>query len=170
MENKLFNKSSMERIASPEKLNDYIRVANPSVWMVLAAIGLLLIALLVWGFFGSVSASTAVKGVVTEDGLVLCYIDANSDIHIEEGMEVAISATANTTVTGKVTYVSDEFDPVSYTDAAALLNNEYYLYSLSLTNWNTEIVITADSELKPGIYTVSITTESLRPIDMVFSN
>ncbi len=160
----------MERISSPEKLNDYIRVANPSIWLVLAAIGLLLIALLIWGFFGSVSAATAVKGVVTDDGHVLCYIDANSDIQIAEGMEVAISATANTTVTGQVTSVSDEFDPVSYTNAAARLNNEYYLYSLNLTNWNTEILVTADAELKPGIYTVSITTESLRPIDMIFSN
>ncbi len=160
----------MERIASPEKLNDYIRVANPSVWMVLAAIGLLLLALLVWGFFGSVSAATTVKGVVTDEGELLCYIDANSDIQIEAGMEVAVSTTASTTVTGKVSSVTDPFDPVSYTAAAEKLNNEYYIYSLSLTNWNTEIIITPDAELKPGIYTVSITTESLRPIDMVFSN
>ena len=30
MQNKLFKKSSVERFSSPEKLNDYIQVSNPS--------------------------------------------------------------------------------------------------------------------------------------------
>ena len=38
MNDQLFRKKSVERVSSPEQLNDYIRVANPSVWMILAAI------------------------------------------------------------------------------------------------------------------------------------
>ena len=38
----LFRQKSLDRISSPEQLNDYIRVSTPSVWMVLIAIVILL--------------------------------------------------------------------------------------------------------------------------------
>lgn len=50
----LFRKKSIERVSTPEQLNDYIRVTTPSVWAVLAAMTVLLIGMLVWGVFGSV--------------------------------------------------------------------------------------------------------------------
>ena len=31
----LFRKKSLERISSPEQLNEYVRVSTPSVWLVL---------------------------------------------------------------------------------------------------------------------------------------
>ena len=45
----IFRKANLERMSSPEKLNDYIRVSNPSVWVILVAIAILLIGVLVWG-------------------------------------------------------------------------------------------------------------------------
>ena len=52
MENGFFRKKSMERISSPEQLHDYMRVTSPRLWMILAAI-----LILVAGFI--VYASTA---------------------------------------------------------------------------------------------------------------
>ncbi len=52
----LFRQKSIDRINSPEQLNDYIRVATPSVWLVLAALVLLLIGMLAWGALGTVEA------------------------------------------------------------------------------------------------------------------
>lgn len=51
----------MDRVSSPEQLNDYIRVTTPSVWIVLIALILLLVGFLVWSIFGTVTA-------VNEDG------------------------------------------------------------------------------------------------------
>ena len=34
----IFRQKSMQKITSPEQMNDYIRVSNPSVWMILAAV------------------------------------------------------------------------------------------------------------------------------------
>lgn len=45
----IFRKESLERMSSPEKLNDYIKVSNPSVWVILGAIAIMLIAVVVWG-------------------------------------------------------------------------------------------------------------------------
>ena len=54
----LFREKSVERISSPEDLNDYIRVTTPSVWIVLAAILILLIGMLAWSVFGTVEVRT----------------------------------------------------------------------------------------------------------------
>jgi hypothetical protein len=53
-ESGIFRKKSMERISSPESLNDYIRVTTPSVWIVLTAIVLLLAGMIAWSVFGTV--------------------------------------------------------------------------------------------------------------------
>jgi hypothetical protein len=46
---RIYRKVSLERISSPERLNDYIKVSNPSVWLILAAVAVLLIAAVIWG-------------------------------------------------------------------------------------------------------------------------
>ena len=42
----LFRKKSMDRVSSPEQLNDYIRVTSPGLWLVLAAVVILLAGML----------------------------------------------------------------------------------------------------------------------------
>ena len=38
MDNQIFRKESLDQISSPEQLNDYLRVTNPAVWLVLTAV------------------------------------------------------------------------------------------------------------------------------------
>lgn len=45
----IFRKTSLDKISSPEKLNDYIKVSNPSVWIILTAIAVMLAAAIFWG-------------------------------------------------------------------------------------------------------------------------
>lgn len=42
MSSDLFRKKSIERVSSPEQLNDYVKVSSPGVWAVLAAVLILL--------------------------------------------------------------------------------------------------------------------------------
>jgi len=44
----IFRKESLQGMTSPEKLNDYIKVSNPSVWIILGAIAVMLISVLIW--------------------------------------------------------------------------------------------------------------------------
>lgn len=53
----LFRKKSIEKVTSPEQLNDYIRVSNPGVWTVLAAVVILLAGACVWGVFGRLDSA-----------------------------------------------------------------------------------------------------------------
>lgn len=52
----VFRQKSLNRVSSPEQLNDYIRVTRPSVWLVLAAVILLLAGIIVWSIVGTVEA------------------------------------------------------------------------------------------------------------------
>ncbi len=57
-EKTIFRKKSLERVSSPEQLNDYIRVTAPSVWVILAATLLLIAGTLVWAVFGKIQVNT----------------------------------------------------------------------------------------------------------------
>ncbi len=54
----IFREKSLERVQSPEQLNDYIKVTTPRVWLVLIAVILLLLGVIVWGIFGRVTVQT----------------------------------------------------------------------------------------------------------------
>lgn len=51
----IFRQKSIDKISSPEKHDDYIRVTTPSVWIPLAAIAILLVGVIVWGFLGELT-------------------------------------------------------------------------------------------------------------------
>ena len=59
MDNNLFREKSIERVSSPEKLDDYIKVVSPGVWIVLAAIIVLLLGILAWANVGLVPMTGA---------------------------------------------------------------------------------------------------------------
>ena len=69
----LFREKSLERIESPEKLNDYLRVTSPGVWLLLATVIIVLAGVCVWGIFGRIDATTS-AAVVTKEGASTCLV------------------------------------------------------------------------------------------------
>ena len=59
MDNNLFRKKSIDKVSSPEKLDDYIRVTTPSVWITLVAILVVIVGASIWGIFGRITIHTA---------------------------------------------------------------------------------------------------------------
>ena len=55
----IFRQKSIDRVSSPEQLNDYIRVTTPTVWLVLLALVILLLGILAWSVFGTVQGVDA---------------------------------------------------------------------------------------------------------------
>ena len=58
-EKSIFREKSMDKVSSPESLNDYIKVTTPSVWIVLIALVVLLLGILAWSIFGRVETHHA---------------------------------------------------------------------------------------------------------------
>lgn len=78
MNTSIFRKTSIDRVSSPEQMDDYIRVSNPGVWMVLAACIILLAGVCVWGVFGHLDTTVEGKAVV-EEGVMTVYIQKDAD-------------------------------------------------------------------------------------------
>ena len=87
MKNSLFRKNSIDRISSPEQLNDRIRVANPGVWLLLIGLLLVLTGICVWGIFGQLDTLLPV-GAVTEQGQTICYVKEENRNQVAIGMTV----------------------------------------------------------------------------------
>lgn len=82
----IYREKSLEKIKSPENLQEYLRVANPAVWMLLAAIILLLLGAGIWGVYGR--AETVVSAAATaENGLVTCFV---TDETVAAGMPLRL--------------------------------------------------------------------------------
>ena len=52
MKESLFRKKNLDKVFSPEQLNDYIKVSNPSTWVILAAVIIFSISILIWAVYG----------------------------------------------------------------------------------------------------------------------
>ncbi len=85
--NNIFRQKSMERLSSPEQLNDYLRVTNPSVWVVLAAVIFLLAGLFIWSFFTSVKSTYKGEATVSS-GVMTVAFDNTQNVTITPDMTV----------------------------------------------------------------------------------
>lgn len=89
MKEDLFRKKSIDKIQSPESLNDYVKIANPGIWVVLAAIVLLLIGAGVWTIFGSIETKVEGDANVKNENVV-CTIESEKISRIEKDMVIRI--------------------------------------------------------------------------------
>ncbi len=81
MKQDIFRKKSLERIQSPEQIDDYVRVVTPGLWLILAAITLLIIAGIMWGITARLEVTET-----KNDGTVTTTEIAPISFVIDEGM------------------------------------------------------------------------------------
>ena len=154
----IFRQKSLEKISSPEQMNDYIRVSSPSVWMVLAAVIVLLAGVCVWGAFGHLDTTVQTGGVCTDGRLFVFvgetdYDKMKEDAVIEvDGREYAVAEITTTPIR-----VDAQIDPYVV-----------HLAGVSEGDWVYRLCADAP-ELKDGAYSVTVITERVRPLDFVWN-
>lgn len=139
MEQNLFRKKSLEKINSPESLNDYIRVSNPAVWLIIAAVIVLLAGAFIWGAFGHIDTTVSSYAVV-ENGEAVCYVAREDISSVEKGMNIVIDKKEG--IINKIGMYNEEKD-------------SYEVY--------------ADIDIADGSYDAKLVTESDRPISFIFN-
>lgn len=157
MENQIFRKKSIERVSSPEQLNDYVRVSNPGVWMILIAVIILLVGICIWGIFGHLDTKLEVAGIC-QDGKMVCYVSDSEIKKVQTGMHITVNDTEYeiADIASDPFCVSDDMD--SYAMHIGNLQPGQWVYA-----------VTADTELKDGTYNVQIVTESVSPLSFVLN-
>lgn len=158
MSKTIFRDKSMDKITSPEQMNDYIRVSNPSVWMILSAVIILLVGVCVWGVFGRMD--TVIKtGGVCFDGQLTVYISESDFAKVDDKTIISVG--------GNEYSVTDRPEKPVRTDE----NTDPYLMHLvgvSEGDWVCSLEIDADG-LPDGTYALSVVTERVRPLDFVLN-
>jgi HlyD family secretion protein len=66
-----FRRVSLERLSSPEQLDQLLCVTDPRDWLGLVAIFILLVTAVIWGYEGTVVSTAAGQGVIVRSGGVL---------------------------------------------------------------------------------------------------
>ena len=155
--NDLFRKKSVERVSSPEQLNDYIRVANPGVWMILAAIVILLVGVIVWGCIGHLD-TTLSTAVVCENDVAVIYVREADVEKIEVGMTVRVGDEEYT-----ISEISTE--PIRVDDTMS----EYAIHASGLTVGEWVYTIQVDGDFAAGVQKAEIVIESISPISFILN-
>ena len=151
MANPVFSKNANQKVNSPEQLNDYIKVSSVGVWIVLAAVLLLLISAFVWGAFGSLTTTVSAAGIA-KDGAAICYVESTDTIDV--GDPVRING-----LPGKVTAVAKA--PVSAQEVAAQYD-AYTVYRLQPADWSFAVEVACEG-CDDGVQTVKIICDSVKP-------
>ena len=159
MSNSIFRKQSLDKVNSPEQLNDYIKTASLNVWITVFAILILILSFFVWAVFASLDTTVSVDGVA-KNNKVTCFAESLGEISV--GNKVKIGGTEGTVLSVSKT-------PVSLNDAASLADaDDYTLYRLELAQWNYVIEISADGVIEDGYTSADIVVEKISPISFLF--
>ena len=165
-----FRRSAMNRVASADELDHYIKVTNPSAWVVAVAAFLLVVGIIVWAVVAIVPVTVNTTGVVTLDegyeaGRVICWVDETTANRIDKtDMRASIDG-----VEAKHAELSDT--PMSASEVISFLGSDFYVDSIDLKDWNYLVTIEPGSELSTTDYTIgtSMGAAYLVPVSIITS-
>lgn len=160
MRENLFRKTSLDRVTGPEQLDEIIRVANPSLWITLLAVIILLAAVLSWGIFGALPTTLSASGF-SSDGTLTFYLSTEEAATVRDGMPVRAGGAE-----GTVTAVGDL--PLSRNEAAATLNSDYLAETLIRSDWSVPVTAAVPGAAD-GVCEVQVTVDSINPIHFVLN-
>ncbi|HYO12030.1 MAG TPA: NHLP bacteriocin system secretion protein [Thermoanaerobaculia bacterium] len=74
----IFRKVALERLSSPEQLDQLMQVTTPKGWLALIGLGALLLTALGWGVFGSIPTEATGEGILLRRGGVSNIVAAEN--------------------------------------------------------------------------------------------
>ena len=166
-EKQVFRQKSLDRLESPEQLNDYIRVMNPGVWFLIASILVLLVGVVVWGVFGKIGKTTIDNSVtLVSSGQVRCYLDEED---LPDDDEFLKDATISVASLGENT-VANEYSVAAIEWITLPTENESEMQVLKAVGYHDGekvMQLTAPCDLADGLYTAKVTFAGKAPISLL---
>lgn len=161
----IFRKSAMNRISSVDDLDRYIKVSNPSIWVVLSAVIVLLAAFTFWAFTANLPVRMSTAGFIINDTdgslHVACFFDAESAASISEGGQAYVGNEA-------VTIESIDKSPLSKREVSDMMGLDYEVQEMRLGTWNYFIMLSAPKGYEQGeLVPVQLIAESRSPISYI---
>lgn len=106
--NSLFRQESLERLSSPEQLDQLMQIVTPKSWIPLGTLGVLVVAGLIWSVVGQIPITVSGRGLLVEesDGSgeligVTYFAKADGD-RIQPGMDILLLPSGISEETGGI--------------------------------------------------------------------
>jgi hypothetical protein len=151
----LFRKEALERISSPEQLDQLMQIVSLKDWLPLASIGFLVSLVLIWSIAGRIPIFVESKGLLIKDIsdpqqlISISYFPIAEGRQIQQGDRIlVVPETASIQEFGGLEATVTEVSPAPVTEASALkrVNNNPELTALVYTPASIEVV----AQLKPN--------------------
>ena len=79
----VFRQETLDRISSPEQLNDYLHVTSPGIWAILTAVIVFMAGVFVWSCTGTLETKSPASMIVKDH---VAEIVVKDDSVLEKGM------------------------------------------------------------------------------------
>ena len=157
MKQNLFRKKTMNRVASPEQLDDYIHVSSPAAWVVLAAFAVLLVGACIWGVFGRLDTTVSVVAI-KEAGSAVCYVKESDRAEVAVGMPVSINGEEYTVIAAQTDPIRVDADFPEYAKHVGGLDDGEWVY---------RVYTDCSAGVEGEVFSADIVVERVKPIYFV---
>lgn len=162
---KIFREKSLERISSPDRLNEYIKVSSPGVWIAMLAVAVFLIGALVWAITGRVAVYVPAVANAN-DGITTIYVPCNEldkrviddaiDFETDSGHFVLKGNAGSSEPTEVTPEILNEIDPI-------------VVYTGRIREGDWLYILEGTSKLEDGVITCKVVSEEHAPIDFIIN-
>lgn len=155
-------KKGLERLQSPDDLDKYLRMTTPGIWVSIIACVAILLGIIAWAVYGSVSDHITKKGAAGVDGIV-CFVDTDTALRIKPGDFAYVDGVPETVI-----HVEEWATDVDNYKSEGLTDLE--IRQLAGDVKIVHPVIISDSQhhdLKKSVE-VTITVDQKTPLSMIF--
>ncbi len=162
----IFRKESLERLSSPEQLDQLMQVVGPRSWLPLTALSVLMILSLIWSIFGRIPVTATSNGLLvrptnSSNQLIgLAFFNRREGDRIQPGMPIMMTPTAAGSESGGIWGRVKSVTPPSITTLDTA-RQTIFSNAASLTNEPVEVVIELEHDpANPSLYRWSSSAES----------
>ncbi|MFZ1010781.1 MAG: NHLP bacteriocin system secretion protein [Candidatus Sulfotelmatobacter sp.] len=95
MNERIFRKASLDRLASPDQLDQIVRISTSKTWAALIALLILTAVVGVWAYKGSIPTTVIGRGMIVRSGGLLTVVSRGSGLVATLNVEVGEHVRAN---------------------------------------------------------------------------
>jgi hypothetical protein len=166
----IFSQETINRVLSPEKLDDYARVATPGAWFAVSAFFIVVASVAVWGFTGRISKTITVNGVVDGENTFICYVGSDVNVGALIGCPVKAADPEGGTFDGTIREISK--NPLSAAEIRETQASDW-VFSLLVKSdfaYAVQIEFAAAGSYELGtVVSAAIVTEKIKPIQFLLN-
>jgi hypothetical protein len=167
-DDKIFRKVAMERLNSPENLDQVMRVVPARGWIALACLFVFAAVVFAWACLGEIAQQVEAQGIFTRlsDGTVgevVAVLSAESSRGLQAGDEAIVSLDSGETISGTVASITNA-DGAAQSTAIIRLNSGEAAKAATLL---AEVGEQTFQDAMGWPCTVRITTHTIHPIQMI---